>query len=204
MGLLVGVRSNLLLQRMLQEVDLENQGLSCIIDGKGTVVVSAENAAPFQKLSEIFEKETGEEEKIQKVQKDLAARRSGIVSFDSIGGEPLMLGYDFLGINDWILLTFLPSNLFSQGTEIYLFRYTGIIVVLILSALLIFSYIVWSSRNSMKKLQTIALTDPLTGGFNQTAFQIKGERLVQEYPQKLYTIVYLNIRDFKRFLLSFA
>ena len=38
---MIGVRTNTVLQQMLQEVDFKDQGLCCIVDRDGTMVVSA-------------------------------------------------------------------------------------------------------------------------------------------------------------------
>lgn len=199
--LLVGVRTDDLLQQMLQEVDFENQGMSCIVDSQGTMIVSAEDTAPFYDLYTIFEEEPNSEEaaEIQRMREDIQAQRSGVTYLQNIGGRPMMLGYDFLGINDWILLTLLPADLFSQGTGRYMVRYVLITGLLILGAFLILAYIRHSSHHSLKKIQTVALTDTLTGGMNKTAFLMEGERLLREHPHQLYTILYLNIRNFKRF-----
>ena len=194
--LLVGVRTDNLLQQMLQEVDLENQGLSCIVDSSGAVIVAASDTKPFHDLYDIFEEAPDREEsaKIQHMRDDIKAGRSGIIQFENIGGEPLMLGYDFLGINDWILLTLLPADLFTQGSGRYMLRYAVITGFLILSSFLILAYITKSARRSL----STALTDTLTGGMNKTAFLMEGERLTREHRQQVYTIVYLNFRNFKR------
>ena len=55
-SLLIGVRTNTVLQQMLQEVDFKDQGLCCIVDRDGTMVVSATDEAPFQELSAVFNK----------------------------------------------------------------------------------------------------------------------------------------------------
>ena len=199
-SLLIGVRTNTVLQQMLQEVDFKDQGLCCIVDRDGTMVVSATDEAPFQELSAVFNKslDSGDAAEARRVLEDINEHRSGVAQFKDIGGEPLMLGYDFLGINDWMLLTLLPSNLFSEGTGAYLIQNVVIIGIMALTMALIFAYIVWSYRQSLKKIQAVALTDSLTGGKNNLAFQMAGTSLLREHPQKRYAIVCLNIRNFKR------
>lgn len=49
-ALLVGTRSNNLLQQMLQNVDFKDQGLCCIVNKDGTVIVSTTDETPFIEL----------------------------------------------------------------------------------------------------------------------------------------------------------
>ena len=200
-SVLIGVRSNKTLQKMLQEVDYRDQGLSCIVDSDGTVIVSATDEAPFSALQDIFgsglvAKEDNELQ--EKIQNDIKEQRPGITHFQSSGKESLVFCYNFLGINDWMLLTLLPSNLFSDGTEPYLIRYFMITAFLALAILLVFFCVIWSYWRSFRTIQTAALTDLLTDGKNRTAFQIEAEHLFQKYSWQNLAIVYMNIRGFKR------
>ncbi|EJX01308.1 signaling protein [gut metagenome] len=109
-----------------------------------------------------------------------------------------MLGYSFLNINDWILLTLVPANLFGRGTEVYLHRYGWIVLSAVLIMLLIIGFIIWFYRRSLECIRNVALTDPLTGGLNLVAFQIRGTSELKTHPFSDYALLYLDIRDFKR------
>ena len=198
--LLVGTRSNELLQQMLENVDFQDHGLCCIVDQNGTVIVSAIDETPFEKLDDILRKSTTSEDEaeIQRVLADISANRSGIAQFESVGDDPLLLGYDFLEINDWILLTLVTADLFSEAAAPYLTRYLAIIISLFLVTAAILLSVTWYYRRMMGHIQTIALTDPLTGGHNDLAFRIDCEALLREHPERDYAIIYLNIRSFKR------
>lgn len=200
-SLLVGCRSNAMLQQMLQNVDFKNQGLCCITDADGNVIVSATDELPFMELNDIFVGNTNKQdaEEAQRVLEDIGAHRSGMAKFGSVGGEPVLLGYDFLGINDWVLLTLVPSDLFGENTTPHLFRYIVIIGILSLVMLVILSSTAWYYRRILGHIQSIALTDPLTGGSNELAFRLGCEERLKEYPEQGYAIVYLNIQNFKRF-----
>ena len=129
------------------------------MDKDGTMVVSATDDVPFRELGDIFHKDIRSEdaEEAKRVLEDISVHRSGVAEFRDVGGEPIMLGYDFLGINDWMLLTLLPSDLFSKGTQAYLIHYAVITVVMALVMLLIFAAIVWYYRRPLKYIKTVAL-----------------------------------------------
>ncbi len=199
--LLIGVRTQSTLQKMLQDVNFREQGISCIVDSRGTVVVSATEKIPFQKLGDIIQGNLNskDDKVVQKVLEDIRAQRSGTAQFESINNEPVMLGYDFLGINDWLLLTLIPSDLFSRGTEIFMTCYVLIVGITALVMLLILIAVVWFYHCTLKRIQTVALTDPLTSGSNLLAFQMEGDRVMQANPFNSYAMIYLNIHNFKRF-----
>lgn len=200
-ALLIGTRSNALLQQMLQNVDFKEQGLCCIVDQDGTVIVSATDEAPFLELNDIFSGSTAGEDaaEARRVLSDINAHRSGVAQFSNVGGEPILLGYDFLGINDWMLLTLVTADLFSEDTAPYLIRYIAVICFLILVMAAILFAVAWYYRRAVRHIQAIALTDPLTGGHNDLAFRLDCEKFLQEHPERDYAIVYLNIQNFKRF-----
>lgn len=200
-SVLVGVRSNETLQKMLQEVDFKNQGLSCIVDTDGTMVVSATDETPFVRLKDLFAA-TPEEERdaVQRqMLQNIKEGKSGVMQVEDVGEGALIFGYDFLGINDWVLLTLLPSDLFSEGMEQNLFQYLLIIGCLALGILVFFICIGRSYQRSFRRVQGAALTDLLTGGKNRTAFQMEAEVLFRKKAWRDLAIVYMNIRGFKRF-----
>lgn len=178
-ALLVGTRSNNLLQQMLQNVDFKDQGLCCIVNKDGTVIVSTTNETPFIELKDIFAEtvNTEDDDEGRRVLEDINAHRSGMAQFNSLGEDPVLLGYNFLGINDWMLLTLISADLFSEDTTPYLIRYITIIGILTLVMLTILASVVWYYRRTLGHIRAIALTDPLTGGYNDLAFRIDGEKL---------------------------
>lgn len=199
-SILIGVRSNALLQQMLQNADFKNQGLSCIVNQDGTVIVSATDEAPFLELNDLFSQNATKEDltEAQRVLEDISAHRSGVAKFSDVGGENILLGYNFLGINDWMLLTLVTADLFSENTTPYLVRYIMIIGVLFFVMLAILFFVVWYYHRALEYIRGIALTDPLTGGQNSLGFRLDCEKNLRENPERDYAIVYLNIRDFKQ------
>ena len=65
-------------------------------------------------------------------------------------------------------------------------------VFLILLLLIVASY-----KKKRTHLEKISLVDPLTGGDNNRAFQIKLGSMLLESSVPAYTIVFLNIKGFK-------
>lgn len=200
-AILVGSRSKNMLQQMLQNVSFKDQVICSIADSSGSIIIPAEDGLSFTDINHIFTGSiTGEDAaEAKRMLLDISLQHSGVAQFDNVTQEPIMLGYDFLGINDWILLTIVPSNLFSDSTAPYFIRYIAIICFLSLIVLLVFLAVPWYYHRTLDHIQTVAFTDPLTGGHNDLAFRTEAEALLETYPERKYAVVYLNIRNFKLF-----
>ena len=70
-----------------------------------------------------------------------------------VGGEPLILGYDFLEINDWMLLTLVTADLLGESTTPYLIRYVAIIAFLLLVMVAIALSVIWYYRRILEHIQ---------------------------------------------------
>lgn len=199
-AVLIGVRNKEGLQDMLAKVAERCEGLCCIVDSSGQMVVSATDEQSFRALYDLFNQSerSDDQREAQTVMQNVRDGQSGVALFENIAAEPVMLGYDFLNINDWVLLTLVPTSQFSVGVDAHLIRYIAILFVMVVLMGLIFFYMVGVYRRSLKRIQSVALTDALTGGNNGQAFCIEGERLLKENPNRMYAVVYLNIRNFKR------
>ena len=200
-SLVIGARSKALLQQMLQNVAFEDHVLCNIANSQGQILVPANDKVPLQDLNKIFTgKITNEDtEEAKTMLTNISLWHSGVAQFNQIASEPIMLGYDFVGINDWLVLTIVPSNLFSDNTATYFIKYIGIICFLSLVLLLFFLAVPWYYQRTLSHIKSIAFTDPLTGGYNDLAFRTECEELLANYPKRKYVVIYLNIRNFKLF-----
>ena len=182
-------------QQLLREVDFKDHGLCCIIDADGSLIVSPTDMQPFIRLNDIVDDSQGNA--FQKVIEDISQRRSGVVSLSSVSGTPMMMAYDFLNINDWILLTLIPQDLLSKGSESYLHGYLIIIALIVLLCGGFLLYLLHTYRTSIQQVEHVALTDILTGEHNTLAFQLQCRQWLAQKPRPDYAVVFLNIRDFK-------
>ena len=102
-----------------------------------------------------------------------------------------------LTLNDWFLLTIIPADIISTGTNQYILQSFIIIgaTILIFS---LFLFAVFRFYNAHKRqLELIAYRDPLTGGLNNAAFQARYRELSKNMTPCTYSIVLLNVRGFK-------
>jgi EAL domain-containing protein (putative c-di-GMP-specific phosphodiesterase class I)/GGDEF domain-containing protein len=198
-GVLVGIRKKENIQSLIQPKSFDGQGLSCIIDHQGSVVISPTDLKPFLHLDSVFS--SGEDaqitQAIEQMRTDMLQQRSGMLSFTAADGSALLMSYRPLLVNDWFLLTLVPSDLISGEADAYMWRtfiiVGSIIVVFLLFLMLVFRFY----RQNRAQLIQFAFFDPLTGGMNNPAFLLSCQNLVSAAPPNTYTVVFLNLKGFK-------
>lgn len=198
-GVLVGVRSKENMQSLISSKSFSGQMLSCIVDSRGQVIISPADLKPFLQLDDIFKSEENDKviTDIQRMQKDMTERRSGVLKFTAVTKEELVLSYNALNINDWFLFTIIPADIISGGLDQYILQSFVIIgaTILIFS---LFLFAVFRFYNAHKRqLEQIAYRDPLTGGLNNAAFRARYRELSMNMEPCSYSIVLLNVRGFK-------
>ena len=198
-GVLVGVRSKENMQSLISSKSFSGQMLSCIVDSRGQVVIAPTDLKPFLQLDDIFKNKENEEviAGIQQMQMDMAENRDGVLKFTAVTKEKLVLSYNPLNINDWFLLTIIPADIISHGLNQYILQ-TFVIIAATILIFSLFLFAVFRFYNAHKRqLEQVAYIDPLTGGLNNAAFQARYRELSKDMEPCSYSIVLLNVRDFK-------
>lgn len=196
---LVGVYGEAQVQDFIHPESFGEEGLTCIVDSCGELVVSPEHNKVYRELKAIFPEKKDKLlfQDLIGMQIDANNLQSGVMNFTSVGGKKWALSYEVLNTNDWMLLTFVPADLILNEANYY----TWYVYLLIVGLLLLFGLILGSVfqyyKRSRTDLERLAFTDLVTGGMNNVAFQIECKKLISSMPPSTYTIVLLNIKGFK-------
>lgn len=200
-GVVGGVRNRENMQRLISSESFSGRGLTCITDPEGEVVISPTDLDPFLRLEDIFTEEDQDSyetvEDIHRMEEDMKNRQGGVFVFTAVDGSDLVLSYDPLETYDWVLLTLVPADLIANRTDQYISQTFFIIASIIVLFLLILFVLFYTSRRYFHQMERIAFVDGLTGAMNNTAFQIRCKKLIENAPPSTYTIVLLNIKNFK-------
>lgn len=87
-----------------------------------------------------------------------------------------------------------PKSFNGQGLSCIIDQ-NGNVVICVFSVLL---YLIFLSYKKHKNwLEKIAFTDPLTAGLNNAGFQLDAQKLVNTAPPSNYTVIFLDIKQFK-------
>ncbi len=196
---LIGIRRKENVQELIRPKSFEGTGLTCIVDSSGKVLISPTELKPFMQLDDIFKNRNEQRvtEAIMKMQKDMTNGASGVFYFTAVDDTRLVLSYHAVGVSDWVLLTLVPAGLILGYANQYIFRSFSIVGGVIVIFVLLLIFIILSFRRNRIQIEKAACTDPLTGGMNQTAFQLEYNRLAVHMLPKTYTVVMLNVKDFK-------
>ena len=196
---LVGIRSKENMQAMISSKSFNGQVISCIVDSTGQVIISPTDLKPFLQLDDIFRKEKDSKVKsdIYQMQSDMHKGSSGILEFTAVTGEDLFLAYNELEINGWFLFTLIPSDIISGGADRYIIQ-SFVIMAVTMLIFFIFLFAVYRFYHIHRlQLERLAFVDPVTGGRNNAAFQLKYRELARGMEPGTYTVVLLNVKNFK-------
>lgn len=197
-GVLAGLRDEENMQRLIQPESFYGRGLSCIVDTGGNVLISPTDIEPFKELEDIFrEGEAPAVQDIRQMQENMKRQESGIFSFTAVDGSNLVLSYFPLRTYGWVLLTLVPSDVISAEVENFITQTVCIVVVVILLFVAILVAFFQIYRNHFRQMERVAFVDPLTGGGNNAAFQLRCRQLLAAAPPGTFTVVLLNVKDFK-------
>ena len=184
---------------MIQPQSFGGEGLSCIINPYGEVVLSPTELKPFLQLDDIFSEgaDSRTVESIRQMEQDMPQNRSGAFAFTAVDGTELILSYQPIEVNGWVLLTLVPAELIAGSADAYTVRTFLIIALIAAVSAWLLAMIIVTFRRNRRQLEKNAYTDPLTGGMNLTAFREKCRQLLEQSPPGSCTVILLNMRGFK-------
>lgn len=198
-GALGGIRDKKNMQTLIQSGSFFEQGLSCIVDKEGKVIISPTELEPFMQLDRIFQEEPGSKttQDIHQMKKNMKDLQSGGFQFTAVDGTDLVMSYNPLNSYDWVLLTLLPSDIISSQINSYMNQTFIVIIGVVILLISILLALFMSQRSHYKQMEKIIFVDNITGGMNNLAFRLKCESLIPNSPPNTYSVVLLNIKKFK-------
>ncbi len=196
-GILGGVRSLSYMQSLIRADGLFGQSKTSIVGQDGSVIVFPEESGSFLELEGMAEGNGALAEEICQVETDMEAGRSGVLQFESLEGEGMVLSYEPLDHYSWFLLTLVPDSVFSGRLSSYATHaYRAVIGVIVVMAVILAVFMA-GRRKNYEQLRKAAFSDPLTGRMNAAAFRLKCAAQIRDMPPGTYSMVMLNIKNFK-------
>lgn len=135
---------------------------------------------------------------LAQVKTDMAQKKSNITYFTLAEDDmQKMMYYLPLGVEDWYLLSLVPSEYLQQSMSSILFFGIGIGVVILLLFLLLISIMLWNNNKNQKELEHLAFVDPVTQGFNRVKFELEAMKHILRMPPGSYFLMSVDIYQFK-------
>lgn len=198
-GVLGGVIYKESMQNILKTNCFEGNSVICITDCDGNVIISPTDLEPFMALEDIFKSKSDLDvvRDVEHMQTNMREHIDGTITFTTVKNDDVVMAYNSLNTNDWVVLTLVKADILSHDTNTYI-SYMFILVAVV-TAIFIFIIILllYYNRLNHKILEDLAFTDFLTGEMNNLAFNFRCAEIIKNAPENSYSIVHLNIKNFK-------
>lgn len=195
-GLLIGFRNKKRIQKLIKPKIFDGNADSCIINTSKELIVSPNKISNLS-LSNYIIGNKNSLKQLETFMQNVSECKPCIIEVETKNKKSLILCFNPLDINDWGLITFLPTDNIRGNSDLYLRRTTFITIgsIFIFLILTILSFV--SYRNNKKLIQKVAFRDPITGGMNETAFRVLYHQIVKRAKPNSFSIILMNIKNFK-------
>lgn len=196
---LTGSISQQRMQRMIQSQSFGGQGLSCISDAEGRVIISPTSLEPFLKLDELFVEKRDAQvvADIEQMQARMRSGERGVLQFVARDQTELVLSYIPIHNGQWVLLTLVPAALMSREVDLYAFWNYIVLALLLIFCGLILMLSLYRNWKHRRRLGEIAFMDPLTRAPNDSGFRLLCRRQLDMPGLSPSSIVFINLKHFK-------
>jgi len=175
------------------------QGFSYIITQDGIPVAFSKSNHILSEFSNLFEEirinEDGEE-KIQKLREDLEQKKSGILEYHR-NGIARIGAYSSVGVNDWHVVSVVPTEVISKSANQIILRNFLIAVFTATMSVGLILFILIQNAKNRTRLERIAYFDELIGMPNFNSFQEHAQRTLEERAEDQFIFIKLDVDKFK-------
>lgn len=198
-GVLFATVDNTVYQKTLDVSSFGGMGYSYIVQGNGDAVVGSDAPTSFAGFQNIFTAlehiDTGNAPLAKQMKADMEKGGSGHIKYRYHVNKYMY--YTPVGVNDWYLLTVVPTSVLNEKMNFVMLRFlffSGVVLALTLALVL---YIFHMRTQSRKKLEEIAFVDPLTGGPTLAKFRedVAGKLRRSGHPP--YAMMSMDVDQFK-------
>lgn len=198
-GVLAGARDRKNMQAFIDSGSFGGQGVSCIIDQEGQVLISPTDLRFFLALDDVFQdnRDAALVRDIEQMKRNMRSGVDGDLAFTTVDGQQVLMSYNVLSAYDWILLTLIPADIISREINQNLLATLLITGATLLTFSVIILLMLYFYKSYRRHLDKTVFEDPITGKMNNLRFLQVCEEAIREAPPSTYCMVSLNIKDFK-------
>ncbi len=184
-SLVIGMQDYQGIQRLVSQADYQNQGASILLDGKTGKRIIMEHGSGAsiteQDISALWTCLNAQALSHEVCREQLSSGQKVLIAFCQVEGT------------DWVQTAVIPSDFLMAQIEKYMDVYSiAAFAVIILCMFLVRHFLRESRRREL-----LFLTDSLTGGWNREGFLKQSNENADSKSFGEYTIVYLNVIDFR-------
>lgn len=175
-------------------------GYSFVIKQDGTCVVDSVIQSDFGTFENFFdlllqEEQQANNQAVEEMHRQIETVQSGSMTVQR--NHNLLVHYESLGINDWVLMTVVPQEVVREQSAIMLTLAYGFTIVCAAIMILLMVHVIRLRDGGRRALEQLAYVDPITGKATQARFLIDVNEVLQKHPDRLYAMVQLNLEKFQ-------
>ncbi|WP_296559701.1 EAL domain-containing protein [uncultured Acetobacterium sp.] len=187
-------------KKYLEVGSFANQGYSYIVKANGDRVVSSlhvNSPGEFDNILETLKRaEIRDGDRLETITENMkTGKRGSYTSF--YGGMERHVIYKPLAINDWYLMTGVPTKVVSAQTRQISWYSLMLIVADLLAITLLFMIILFYQNRAKKRLERIAYVDDVTGGNNWQKFKQEAREILEVKNQGQCAMLTFDIDRFR-------
>ena len=198
-GVLRGTRSVNTYEQLINVSTFDENGYTYLLKATGQPVLSGNCPEFEQYLSNTAFAENPvarEEPALMELAFRMMGYESDIIEI-RLGGRDFYLDFRPLGINDWHIVTLVPSKLLLHSVS-GLLRFASLVILGMLALfMVILIYYIVTRERKRKTLEQIAFVDPLTGLGNLEQMRYQTSSKLQDLCDKGYRFILIDIDNFK-------
>ncbi|WP_428060804.1 EAL domain-containing protein [Candidatus Avelusimicrobium stercoris] len=199
-GVLFATRS---VEEFAKELDTQSfrgEGYSAIVRANGDSVARALHKNAISQVENIFNLPDDPQGQLTRSLKEpMQNRQSGTVKYTSAEKGELHISYQPLNINDWYLLSVVPTVQMTRQINALVWRLLGLCLAVVAAGLCAWGYIYIQQKKSREKLFTTAFIDPITQHKNLAAIRPEMEQIFRTHTNQSYAIVAMDVGKFQSF-----
>ena len=199
-GVLFATRS---VEEFAKELDTQSfrgEGYSAIVRSNGDSVARALHKNAISQVENIFNMPDDPQGQLARALKEpMQNRQSGTVKYTSAEKGELHISYQPLNINDWYLLSVVPTVQMTRQINALVWRLLGLCLAVVAAGLCAWGYIFVQQKKARQKLFTTAFIDPVTQCKNLAAIRPEMEQLFRTHTNQSYALVAMDVGKFQSF-----
>lgn len=169
-------------KKYLEVGSFANQGYSYIVKANGDQVVSSlhvNSPGEFDNILESLKRaEISDGDRLETITENMKTGKRGSYTSFYRGMERHVI-YKPLAINDWYMMTVVPTKVVSVQTRQISWYSLMLIVADLLAITLLFMIILFYQNRAKKRLERIAYVDDVTGGNNWQKFKQEAREILE-------------------------
>ena len=199
-GVLFATRS---VEEFAKELDTQSfrgEGYSALVRANGDSVARALHKNAISQVENIFNLPDDPQGQLARtLQEPMRQRQSGTVKYTSAEKGELHISYQPLNINDWYLLSVVPTIQMTRQINALVWRLLGLCLAVVAAGLCAWGYIYFQQKKARKKLFTTAFIDPVTQCKNVAAIRTEMEQIFRCNTNQSYALVAMDVGKFQSF-----